>query len=76
MKKCVTIQELHDEIRLGNIDESKLRIILDNDCTGFYINPEDPDDEPICIKVSEAKGYKDIEPLYKMLFPKANVEWC
>ena len=64
-----TIKELCDKIKLGEIDESKLRIVLDNDGTSFYAGDEE-------IEIEETGGYHDIEPLYKLLFPLAAVEWC
>lgn len=67
-----TIKELHDKVKAGEIDESKLIIIMDNDCTNFYIGPDEEDE----INVSEANGYNDIEKLYPILFPNAKVEWC
>jgi len=63
-----TIKELHDKVKSGKIKESDLQIILDNDCTSFYVEGEE-------INVDEANGYYDIEKLYPLLFPKANVEW-
>lgn len=75
-----TIKELHEKCRSGEIDESRLRIILDNDNTGFEIVPDegvtDENYEQCRIEVEEASGYCDIEKLYPLLFPKAKVEWC
>ena len=63
-----TIKELHEKIKSGEIDESKLVIWLDNDMTSFYVEGEE-------IKVKETNGYMDIEKLYPLLFPKSQVEW-
>jgi hypothetical protein len=72
-----TIKELYDKVKAGEIDESKLVVIMDNDCTSFYVGDPYEADEPeeIEINVSEASGYHDIEALYPLLFPKATVEW-
>jgi len=72
--KLKTIEELHNKVRSGEIDESKLRIVLDNDMTGFYLDVGKEDEEEI--EIAEANGYQDILPLYCLLFPKADVEWC
>jgi len=53
----------------GKGQESELRVVLDNDMTSFFVGDEE-------IVVDEANGYYDVEPLYKLLFPKADVEWC
>lgn len=75
--KLKTIKELHDKVKSGEIDESQLQIILDNDCTNFYINPHvNGDNNEIEIEIEEADGYNDIEHLWPLLFPKATVEWC
>ncbi len=74
-----TIKELYEAVKSGKIDETKLFIILDNDCTSFYNGKpkEDENYEVINeIDVVEASGYYDIEKLYPLLFPKATVEWC
>lgn len=81
MKKFQTIKELYEAVKKGEIDESKLEITLDNDCTSFACGPiydeETGDDiEENKIRVDEANGYYDIEHLYPLLFPKATVEWC
>lgn len=68
MIELENISDLVKMVRNGEIDESKLEIYLDNDCTGFWIKDQQ-------ISVSESHGYYDIEPLYKLLFPKAKVEW-
>ena len=79
MKGYKTIKEFYEAVKAGEIDESKLEIILDNDCTSFYIGPSEDergnelDNE---IEVAEANGYYDIEKLYPLLFPKAKVKWC
>jgi len=80
MKGYKTIKELYEAVKRGEIDESKLEIVLDNDCTNFYLGPPVEDDDGITvaneIEVEEANGYYDIEKLYPLLFPKAKVDWC
>ena len=74
--KLNTIKELYDKVQSGDIDESKLEVTLDNDCTSFYIIADNPEEEPTEIRIYEVNGYDDIEPLYRLLFPKAKVQWC
>ena len=79
MKRYRTIKEFYEAVKSGEIDESKLEIILDNDRTSFYIGPsedEEGNDLDNEIEVAEANGYADIEKLYPLLFQKAKVEWC
>lgn len=79
MKSFNTIKELYEAVQAGTVDESKLMILLDNDCTNFYIGPMEDDDGNELdneIEVKEANGYYDIGKLYPLLFPKANVKWC
>ena len=75
-----TIKELYEDVKSGKIDESKLKITLDNDSTAFYIDTGEEDvygnEMDIRIVVAEANGYRDIDKLYPLLFPKATVEWC
>ena len=81
MKKYKTIKELYEAVKRGDIDESKLEITLDNDHTSFACGPtyDEETGEDITeneIEVKEANGYSDIEHLYPLLFPKAEVNWC
>jgi len=79
MNKYKTIKDFYEAVKAGEIEESELTIVLDNDCTNFYIglandkNGNELDNE---VRVYEANGYMDVEKLYSILFPKANVEWC
>ena len=80
MRTFTTLAAFYAAVKSGEIDESKVRIELDNDGTCFaegecYDEDDDAYDERQ-IKVEEANGYQDIEPLYKLLFPLATVEWC
>ena len=72
-----TIEELAAKVKSNEIDGSKLTITLDNDDISFYVGDEEKDpDNFIEVIVEEAKGYPDILPLYKLVFPDAIVEWC
>lgn len=81
--KLNTIKELYDKVKSGGLNESTLRIILSNydtqfiagDTTVYQDCTEDCHNCEMIIHVKQAGGYKDIKPLYEMLFPKANVEW-
>jgi len=72
MKTYKNIAELLKAIKSGEIDESQLEIVLDNDITSFWYGKETGAE----IKVESANGYYDIEELYKLLFPEALVDWC
>lgn len=76
-KKYKNLSELKKDIEKGIIPENDLRISLDNDNVSFYCGDEEEDpDNFIDIEVDSAGGYSDIEELYSLLFPKADVEWC
>ena len=62
-----TIEDLYKAVSDGRVDESKLDIMLDSDYTGVYIGEE---------VIFEGNGYRDIEDLYPLLFPKSFVNWC
>jgi len=79
--KLNTLKELYEKVKSGEIDEEKLVIVLDNDWTSFCIREPGAEDDPFGededrIGVEEAHGWADIEPLYKLLFPRATVDWC
>ena len=74
--KLKTLKELYDKVKSGEINEADLTIVLDNDCTSFYVGDMSCEAESPEIKVDQANGYYDIEHLYPLLFPKATVEWC
>ena len=71
--KYRTIEELYDACKTGDVDESKLSIILDNDYTGFYIRSDDGDEEDT---VCNGNGDYDVMQMYILLFPKAMVDRC
>lgn len=69
--KYKTIEEVHVACKNGDVDESKLEIILDNDVTHFSIML-DEEDTTIC----KGNGDYDVIELYGLLFPKAMVDRC
>ena len=73
--KLKTIKDLYEKIKKGKIDESKLEILIDYDKVRFFLKSPRVDEEPAVIDVEGAIGYYDIDPLYKLLFPKAEVSW-
>lgn len=72
--KFNTIKDLKNAILEGKVDEGRLEIVLDNDCTNFYLH--NGTDEPDEITIKSANGYYDIEELYSLVFSKAKVDWC
>jgi hypothetical protein len=74
MKKFETIKALYETVKAGDIKEEKLNIILDNDQTSFILETGIEGGEEI--EIPEANGYRDVDKLYKILFPKAFVDWC
>jgi len=75
-KHFATIKDLFQAVKAGEIREEDLVITLDNDCTSFGACSQRDPDNPLDVHVDEANGYYDIEPLYKLLFPEAMVNWC
>lgn len=76
-KTYKTIAELVKAVKSGELDEDKMEIIMDNDCTHIYYGPiENPemDDWGPCIFTG--KGYEDCADLWPLVFPKAMVDWC
>lgn len=72
-EKYKTLQELTIGIKTGEIDEAKVRIILDNDNTCVELMGVGDENPPALYR---GNGYCDIEDLWPLLFPKAQVEWC
>lgn len=70
MKKYKTITELYKAVQSGEIDESELTIVLDNDWTGWYLSEYDGDEDN---SIGDGDGYDDYRELYELLFPKAEV---
>jgi hypothetical protein len=68
-----TIGELLADINDKKIDPAKLRIIVDNDHTGFYYEVDD--DTSITLKVHTiGNGQYDVYPMYEYLFPNSMVD--
>lgn len=68
--KYKTIAELYKAVQSGEIDESELTIVLDNDWTGWYLGQDNGEDDN---SVGNGHGYDDYRELYELLFPKAEV---
>jgi hypothetical protein len=69
MTKYKNIRELHEAVQSGDILQSLITVVMDNDHTGFYYGVEQE-------KILDGNGYHDIEDIYPLLFPRATVEWC
>ena len=78
MKKYKTLKALYKAVKAGEVDESKLRVVMDNDCsTVEFVDPAVPyDDIEGAPVLYDGNGYYDTEDLWPLLFPKATVEWC
>lgn len=76
MNKIKCLKDLYEKVKSGEIDESKLIIRMDNDTTQFYsVKGQDQDGDDIIDQYFDGNGYRDIEELYPILFPKADVDW-
>ena len=77
MKKYKTLKEVVEAVKSGELDESRLKIIMDNDCSYIYNGPcEDEQGNMIENCIYEGKGYYDTNDLWPLLFPEAIVSWC
>jgi len=77
MKTYKTLKEVVEAVRSGELNESKLAIVMDNDCSTIYNGmPEDKEGNEIDNTIYKGKGYEDTEDLWPLLFPKATVGWC
>lgn len=77
MKKFDTLQELVAAVTIGDLDESALLVIQDNDCSHIYYGPQEDDDgEEIDNCIYRGKGYYDTDDLWKLVLPKAIIDWC
>ena len=72
--RYTTLKELVEAVRSGEIDESKLQVVMDNDCSHVCIPHSNPEEEGE--ELYNGKGYYDVEDLWPLVFPKATVEWC
>lgn len=77
MEKYKTLEELHKAVKSGEIDESKMEVFMDNDYSRVYYGPyTDSDGKEIDNCIFRGKGYNDVQDLWPLVFPKANVDWC
>lgn len=66
----MNIKELYEQVKRGNVDEKDLFIQLDNDST--WVGMKHGEDIE---KIAEGGGYDDLNIVFELLFPKAEVEW-
>ena len=77
MKKYKTLSELVAAVRSGKLDESKLVVIQDNDCSSVYNGqPVEDENYDTVNELYSGNGYADTDDLWKALFPTADVGWC
>ena len=77
MKTYESIKAIAEAVKSGELDESKIRVVMDNDkSTVSYGEPTDPDAYDLDNEIYSGKGYIDVEDLWPLVFPKALVEWC
>ncbi len=77
MKKYANLTELVAAVRSGELDEYKLVVIQDNDCSSVYNGqPELDENYNFVNEIYNGNGYADTDDLWKALFPTAIVEWC
>ena len=77
MKTYKTIAEVKAAVDAGELDESQLCVLMDNDTSGIYVGPaQDEDGNELDNKVFSGNGYYDIAALWALLFPKAQMERC
>jgi hypothetical protein len=77
MKVYKTLKELHEAVQAGDVDEASLTIVMDNDCSDIMSGPaEDDKGNEVDNTIYRGKGYGDIDDLWPLLFPKADVMNC
>jgi len=79
MKTYKTLKEVVDAVKSGELDESQLLVVMDNDCSHIYFGPRldaDGEENEDCICIYRGKGYRDTEDLWPLVLPNADVEWC
>ena len=77
MKQYESIAAVVAAVRSGELDESQLTVVMDNDCSRVEYGPwEDDHGEEIDNVIFRGKGYYDVEDLWPLVFPQADVEWC
>ena len=74
MKTYKSIAAVQQAVQAGELDESQLRIVQDNDCSHIYFGPsEDEDGEEIENTIFTGQGYSDTWDLWPLVFPNAEV---
>jgi hypothetical protein len=68
MIKVKTIKELYNKVHAGEVDESQIKMRIDNNYVSFFYQEKE-------FVIEEANGIFDIQILYKLLFPKADIKW-
>lgn len=71
-----TLSELATAVKSGDIDETKMTVTMDNDCSRVNYGPYPDDDGADWELLYRGKGYDDCEDLWLLAFPTAVVEWC
>ena len=69
MAKFEQLKDLVAAVRDGSIEESSLRVVMDNDCSYVSVDAS----EEI---LYEGTGYYDVKDLWPLVFPGASVGWC
>lgn len=73
-----TLNELLVGIKKGEVEESDIRVVMDNDNTcveiGHWTKGYDEFDDDNLLYCGN--GYVDVEDLWPLVLPKAVVEWC
>lgn len=72
-KKYETLKAVFEAVKSGELDETKLKVTMDNDCSVIVEGEYGEDGEGV---IYRGKGYMDIEDLWPLVFPKATVDWC
>ncbi len=75
MAKYKTIQEVVEAVQAGEVDETKLEIVQDNDCSDIYCGPHE-DEDYNSLAIFRGEGYADTDALWKLVFPKAFISNC
>ena len=71
MKKYNSIKSLLDAVKSGEVEESKIVVVLDNDTTDVSLRRGDGS-----TTIFTGNGDYDIEDLWCILLPTAVIEFC
>ena len=69
-----TLKDLVAAVRRGEVAEDRLRVVMDNDSSSVYLESLASDAEPE--NIYTGRGHYDVEDLWPLVLPKAEVEWC